>query len=57
MYKYEDFDDEFLEMHFEGFKTIEFNISHLEKKREEIVELILKYKKKNQVMFLGHEIK
>jgi hypothetical protein len=44
-------------LHFKEFADMKFNISYLEKSKEELADLILKYKGSSSLFFAGHNSK
>ncbi len=56
-YRYSDNQNEDLVLHFKEFADLKFDISNLEKGKEEITDLILKYKGSSSMFFAGHNSK
>ena len=56
-YRYSDNPEEELVLHFKEFSDIKFNITHLEKDKDELADLIMKYKGSANLFYLGHEAK
>lgn len=56
-YKYSDNHEEELILQFKEFADLKFDISHLERDKDEIAELILKYKGSANIFYFGHEAK
>lgn len=56
-YRYSDNHEEELILQFKEYADLRFDISHLEKDKDEIAELILKYKGTANIFYVGHEAK
>ena len=56
-YRYSDNHNEDLVLHFKEFADLKFDISHLEKDKDELVDLITKYKGSARLYFAGHNSK
>ncbi len=56
-YRYSENHEEKLVLQFKDFDDLRFDISNLEKGKEELAELILKYKGRANIYFTGHESK
>ncbi len=56
-YRSSDNDKEDLILHFKDLADLKFDISRLEKNKEEIVKLIIKYEGSTRLIFVGHESK
>jgi hypothetical protein len=58
-YRYVDSDagNQDLVLHFKDFADLKFNISPLEKNKDQIVDLILSYKGSYNIFYTGHETK
>lgn len=56
-YPYCDSHEEELVLHFKEFDDVKFDISLLEKNRDELVELILTYQGSSGIFYVGHEAK
>jgi hypothetical protein len=54
-YRYSDSRNVDLVIHFKEFADLKFDITYLEKDKDEIACLILKYKGKKSIFFVGHE--
>lgn len=56
-YRYSDNSEEELVLHLKEFSDIKFNITYLEKNRDVLADLIMKYKGSANLFYLGHESK
>ena len=56
-YRFSDNHEEELVIHFKEFANLTFDISHLEKDKDELADLILKYKGSSSTFFGGHNSK
>ena len=56
-YRYSDNYNMDLVLHFKDFADLKFEISHLEKSRDELVDLIMQYKGSVSLFFAGHNSK
>ena len=56
-YRYSDNHNEDLVLHFKEFADLKFDISHLEKSKDELVDLITQYKGSASLFFVGHNSK
>jgi hypothetical protein len=56
-YRNSDNHEEELILQFKEYADLKFDISHLEKDKDEIAELILKYKGSANILYVGHESK
>jgi hypothetical protein len=56
-YRHSDNHHEDLVLHFKEFADLKFEISHLEKNKDELADLILKYKGSAHLFFAGHNTK
>ena len=56
-YRYSENHEEELVLHFKEFDDVSFNISDLEKRKDELADLILKYGASSSVYYLGHQAK
>ena len=56
-YRYSDNYTLDLVLHFREFADLKFEISHLEKNKDELVDLIMQYKGSASVFFVGHKTK
>lgn len=56
-YRYSDNHNEDLVLHFKEFADLKFDISNLEKSKDELVDLIKKYKGSAGIFFAGHNSK
>jgi hypothetical protein len=56
-YRYSDNFNIDLVLHFKDFADLKFEISHLEKNKDELVDLIMQYKGSASLFFVGHNSK
>ena len=56
-YRFSENHEEELVLHFKEFADLTFDISHLEKDKDELIDLILKYKGSSRIYFGGHNAK
>lgn len=56
-YRHSDNHEEELVLHFRAFADLKFDITHLEKNKDELADLILKYKGSAGLFYIGHEAK
>ena len=55
-YRYSDNYNIDLVLHFKGFADLRFEISHLEKNKDELADLIMHYKGSASLFFVGHNL-
>jgi len=56
-YRYSDNHNEDLVLHFKEFADLKFEISYLEKNKDELIDLIMRYKGSTSLFFVGHNSK
>jgi hypothetical protein len=56
-YRYSDNQSEDLVLHFKEFADLKFDITYLEKNKDELVNLIMQYKGSASLFFVGHDSK